>query len=96
LTKPVVLLSSPIPPTEVHKGLAKRIKVSKTGKIRFGRPHSRHLKSNKTGTAIQSYRKKRYARSGDIRALSKLLFRPLLSQEQHELREAAREMAVTA
>jgi hypothetical protein len=43
---------------------------------------------------IQSYRKKRYARSGDIRALSKLLFRPLLSQEQGELREAQREIAV--
>ncbi|MEY3141631.1 MAG: Ribosomal protein [Planctomycetota bacterium] len=85
-----------MPKNKSHKGLAKRIKVSKTGKIRFGRPHSRHLKSNKTGTAIQSYRKKRYARSGDIRALSKLLFRPLLSQEQHEMREAARETAVQA
>jgi large subunit ribosomal protein L35 len=83
-----------MPKNKSHKGLAKRIKISKKGKIRFGRPHSRHLKSNKTGTQIQSYRKRRYARSGDIRALSKLLFRPLLSQEQHELREAQREVPV--
>lgn len=83
-----------MPKNKSHKGLAKRIKISKTGKIRFGRPHSRHLKSNKTGIQIQSYRKKGYARSGDIKALSKLLFRPLLSQEQHELREAGREVAV--
>ncbi|MFM1803155.1 MAG: Ribosomal protein [Planctomycetota bacterium] len=85
-----------MPKNKSHKGLAKRIKVSKTGKIRFGRPHSRHLKSNKTGTAIQSYRKRRYARSGDIRALSKLLFRPLLSQEQHELRELEKAIPVQA
>ena len=85
-----------MPKNKSHKGLAKRIKISKKRKIRFGRPHSRHLKSNKAGTQIQSYRKRRYARSGDIRALSKLLFRPLLSQEQHELRESAREVAVKA
>ncbi len=83
-----------MPKNKSHKGLAKRIKISKKGKIRFGRPHSRHLKSNKAGTQIQSYRKRRYARSGDIRALSKLLFRPLLSQELHDLREATREIAV--
>ena len=87
---------STMPKNKSHKGLAKRIKVTKNGKVRFGRPHSRHLKSNKTGTAIQSYRKKRYARSGEIRALSKLLFRPLLSQEKGEMREAAREVAVKA
>jgi large subunit ribosomal protein L35 len=79
-----------MPKNKSHKGLAKRIKISKTGKIRFGRPHSRHLKSNKNGIQIQSYRKKGYARSGDIKALSKLLFRPLLSQELHELRETER------
>ncbi|MCE2882668.1 MAG: 50S ribosomal protein L35 [Planctomycetaceae bacterium] len=85
-----------MPKNKSHKGLAKRIKVTKSGKIRFGRPHSRHLKSNKSGVQVQSYRKKGHARSGDIRALSKLLFRPLLSQEQSELREAQREIAVTA
>lgn len=85
-----------MPKNKSHKGLAKRIKVTKSGKVRFGRPHSRHLKSNKDGAQIQSYRKKRHARSGEIRALSKLLFRPLLSQEQHELREAQREVAVSA
>ena len=85
-----------MPKNKSHKGLAKRIKVSTTGKVRVGRPHSRHLLSNKSGTAIQSYRKKRYARSGDIRALSKLLFRPLLSVEKAQKREAALEVEVKA
>ena len=73
-----------MPKNKSHKGLLKRIKITKTGKIRFRAPASRHLKSNKTGLQVQSYRKPRYARAGDLRALSKMLFRPLRSEEQHE------------
>lgn len=73
-----------MPKNKSHKGLLKRIKITKTGKIRFRAPASRHLKSNKTGQQVQSYRKPRYARSGDLVALSKMLFRPLRSEEQHE------------
>ena len=82
-----------MPKNKSHKGLAKRIKVSKTGKIRFGRPHSRHLKSNKTGTQVQSYRKSRYARSGDLRYLKKLLNRGLRSEERHVADDKARAKA---
>ena len=82
-----------MPKNKSHKGLLKRIKITKTGKIRFRAPNSRHLKSNKTGTAVQSYRKPRYARSGDLRALSKMLFRPLRSEDQHEADELRREHA---
>jgi large subunit ribosomal protein L35 len=81
-----------MPKNKSHKGLLKRIKITKTGKIRFRAPNSRHLKSNKTGTAVQSYRKPRYARSGDLRALSKMLFRPLRSEDQHEADELRREL----
>lgn len=80
-----------MPKNKSHKGLQKRIKISKTGKIRFRAPNGRHLKSNKTGTAVQSYRKNRYARSGNLRALSKMLFRPLRSEDQHEADELRRE-----
>lgn len=79
-----------MPKNKSHKGLLKRIKITKSGKVGFGRPHSRHLKSNKTGEQVQSYRKRRYARSGDMGALEKLLFRPLTSEEQHQARLAAR------
>ena len=82
-----------MPKNKSHKGLAKRIKISKNGKIRFGRPHSRHLKSNKTGVQIQSYRKKRYARSGDLRYLKKLLNRGLRSEERHVADDKARAKA---
>src|SRR5262245_1841071 len=76
-----------MPKNKSHKGLQKRIKITKTGKIRFRAPHGRHLKSNKTGTKVQSYRKNRYAHAGDLVALSKMVFRPLRSEQQAELEE---------
>lgn len=71
-----------MPKNKSHRGLLKRIKLTKSGKVRFKAPNSRHLKSNKTGTAVQSFRKSRYARSGDLRYLTKLLSRGLRSEEQ--------------
>ncbi len=72
-----------MPKQKSHKGLLKRIKITKTGKVRFRPPNSRHLKSNKSGQTVQSYRKSRYARRGMIGRLQLLLGRPLKSQEQH-------------
>jgi hypothetical protein len=40
---------------------------------------------------VQSYRKNRYARAGDLKALSKMLFRPLRSEDQHEAEELRKE-----
>jgi large subunit ribosomal protein L35 len=82
-----------MPKSKSHKGLLKRIKITKSGKIRFRSPNSRHLKSNKTGAAVRSYRRPRYARAGDMKRFSALLFRPLRSQEQSIADAAAREAA---
>jgi large subunit ribosomal protein L35 len=82
-----------MPTQKSHKGLLKRIKITKSGKIKFRPPNSRHLKSNKTGEQVQSYRKNRYARRGMIRRLSLLLQRPLRSEEQHMAERAAKEKA---
>ena len=80
-----------MPKQKTHKGLAKRVKVTKTGKVRFYSPTSRHLKSNKRGTTVQTYRKARFARNGDTKMYAKLLSRSLLSQQQHEAAKTARE-----
>ena len=45
---------------------------------------------------MQSYRKSRYARTGDLRYLKKLLNRGLRSEEQHVADEKARESAKAA
>jgi large subunit ribosomal protein L35 len=85
-----------MPKAKSHKGLLKRIKITKTGKVRFGRPGSRHLKSNKSGEQIRGYRKRSYARSGDMKRLEMLLHRPLRSQEQSMADRAAKETADAA
>ena len=85
-----------MPKQKSHRGLLKRIKLTKSGKVRFKAPNSRHIKSNKTGTQVQSYRKSRYARTGDLRYLKKLLNRGLRSEEQHVADEKAREASKAA
>ena len=80
-----------MPKNKSHKGLLKRVKISKTGKVRFRKPNSRHLKSNKSAKSRRSYRIPQYARAGDIKRLGTLLFRRLRSQDQSEADRAARE-----
>jgi large subunit ribosomal protein L35 len=81
-----------MPKNKSHKGLLKRAKITKSGRVRFRKPGSRHLKSNKSGNTTRSYRLPQYARAGDMKRLGILLFRPLKSQDQHEaqLREKER------
>lgn len=85
-----------MPKQKSHKGLLKRIKITKSGLVRTGRPHSRHLKSNKSGTTVQTYRKRRYARRGDLGALEKILGRPLRSFEDKQKAAAAEEPAAAS
>ena len=93
---PLVLIGAEMPKSKSHKGLLKRIKITKSGKIRFRRPHSRHIKSNKTGQQVRSYRRPRYSRAGDMKRYSMLLFRPLRSQEQSIADQKEREASAAA
>ena len=60
-----------------HKGLLKRVKISASGKVRFHSPNSRHLKSNKTGAAVRSYRRARTLSNSENAMLGKVLHRSL-------------------
>jgi large subunit ribosomal protein L35 len=77
-----------MPKLKSHKGLLKRIKITKSGKVKFRSPNSRHLKSNKSGEKVQSYRRSQYVRRGMLNRLSLMLHRPLMSQERHEAIQA--------
>ncbi len=50
-----------MPKNKPHKGLLKRVKVTKTGKVKFKRAFSGHLRSRKSGSLLRSYRKSAYA-----------------------------------
>jgi large subunit ribosomal protein L35 len=89
-----------------HKGLLKRIRVSKTGKIRHRMAGHKHLRSGKGGKRLRQMRKDPYMSSADSKRLEKLLFRRLRGRSQPKAairrspspaqRRAAREAAKAA
>jgi large subunit ribosomal protein L35 len=62
-----------MPKNKSHKGLLKRVRVTKTGKVKLHRAYGRHLRSHKPGQQIRGYRRPKYASGADLRRLRSLL-----------------------
>ncbi len=62
-----------MPKQKPHKGLLKRCRISKTGKIKLWRPFGRHLRSHKSRSLLRSYRKPHYATPTEMKRLAPLL-----------------------
>lgn len=71
-----------MPKNKSHKGLLKRIRISKTGKIRHRSAYHKHLRSGKSGKRLRQLRKDPYMANADIKRLEKLLFRRLRGRTQ--------------
>ena len=71
-----------MPKTKTHKGTLKRIRISKTGKVRHRSANHKHLSSAKTGKRLRQLRKDRYLSNPDAKRLEKLLFRRLRGRTQ--------------
>ena len=71
------LESSAMPKNKVHKGLLKRVTVSKTGKVKYKTCASSHLKSHKSPNTLLRLRKRKAASSPEAKRFSKLLHRRL-------------------
>lgn len=65
-----------------HKGLLKRIRFSKTGKVRHRMAGHKHLRSGKGGKRLRQMRKDPYMASSDTKRLEKLMFRRLRGRTQ--------------
>jgi large subunit ribosomal protein L35 len=70
-----------MPKTKSHKGLLKRIRITKSGKVKIRRVGGRHIKSKKTATRVRGYRRPQYATAADLKRLRAMLHRPLKSVE---------------
>ncbi len=66
-----------MPKTKPHKGTLKRVRISKTGKVRHKTANFKHLRSSKTGKRLRHLRSDPYMASPDAKRLEKLLFRRL-------------------
>lgn len=62
-----------MPKNKSHKGLLKRVRVSKTGRIKLQRACGRHLRSHKPGQMIRKYRRPKFVAGADLRRLRSLL-----------------------
>ncbi|MBX3383657.1 MAG: 50S ribosomal protein L35 [Phycisphaeraceae bacterium] len=71
-----------MPKNKNHKGLLKRIRITKTGLIRHRSSSHKHLRSGKGGKKLRQYRNDPYMSSADTKRLEKLLFRRLRGREQ--------------
>lgn len=71
-----------MPKNKSHKGLTKRIRISKSGLVRHRSANHKHLRSNKSGKRLRRLRKDPYMASADVKRLEKLLFRRLRGRTQ--------------
>lgn len=71
-----------MPKNKSHKGTLKRVRISKTGKIRHRSAYHKHLRSSKSGKRLRHLRRDRYMANPDAKRLEKLLFRRLRGRTQ--------------
>ncbi len=71
-----------MPKNKTHKGLQKRIRVTKSGLIKHMRCGGKHLRSDKPGKRIRQFRLGRYMTTGEAKRLELMLFRRLRGRNQ--------------
>lgn len=63
-----------MPKNKPNKGLLKRVRITKSGKIKLPRAAGRHLRSHKSGKRLRGYRAANYASPADSRRVRAMLF----------------------
>lgn len=71
-----------MPKNKSHKGLSKRIRISKSGKVRHRAAYHKHLSSRKTAKRLRQLRKDRHVVASEAKRFEKLLFRRLRGRNQ--------------
>ena len=71
-----------MPKTKSHKGTLKRIRISKSGKVRHRSANHKHLSSHKSAKRLRQLRKDRYLAGPDAKRYEKLLYRRLRGRNQ--------------
>lgn len=66
---------------KTHKGLLKRIRISKTGKVRHRTAGHKHLRSGKGGNRLRKLRKDPFISNSDAVRLERALFRRLRGRD---------------
>ena len=84
--------SPPMGKFKPHKGLLKRIRITKSGKIKGRVANGSHLRSGKTATRLRDMRKGRYfASKGVLRRVEHLLGRRVAPARRTETESTSKE-----
>ncbi|HUS58059.1 MAG TPA: 50S ribosomal protein L35 [Planctomycetota bacterium] len=62
-----------MPKMKTHKGVAKRVRVTRKGKVLVSRPGRRHLLSGKSGKNRRRLRRKKLLAPADAKRMKRLL-----------------------
>ncbi|MEM9064709.1 MAG: 50S ribosomal protein L35 [Planctomycetota bacterium] len=71
-----------MPKNKPHKGTLKRVRISKTGKVRHRSAYHKHLSSHKSGKRLRQLRKDPYMAAGEAKRHEMMLFRRLRGRNQ--------------
>ena len=71
-----------MPKAKTHKALLKRIRISKTGKVKHNKAGCKHLRSSKSPTRLRRLGGGSVASTADAKRLGKILFMRLRGRDQ--------------
>ncbi len=80
-----------MPKNKPTKGLLKRIRFTKSGKVKFRRSFGRHLRSHKSAKLQRSYRRPAFAKACDVKRVRAMLFTRVVSGESTKAAETRTE-----
>jgi large subunit ribosomal protein L35 len=65
-----------------HKGILKRMKLTKTGLVRHNRAFGKHLRSHKSGKRLRRLRQDKFLSNPEAKRLERMLYRRLRGRDQ--------------
>ena len=71
-----------MPKNKSHKGILKRMKITKTGLVRHNRAFGKHLRSGKSAKRLRRLRQDKYLSNPEAKRLERLLYRRLRGRDQ--------------
>jgi large subunit ribosomal protein L35 len=71
-----------MPKNKSHKASLKRIRLTKTGKVKHNRAFGKHLRSHKSGKRLRRLRQDKFMSNPEAKRFEKLLFRRLRGRDQ--------------
>ncbi len=78
---------SDMPKQKSHKGMLKRVRVTKSGKVKVSRSGGRHLKSHKSSGRVRGYRKPKYVKAAEAGRVGAMLNRHVRSAETEQAQD---------